>query len=368
VKRIQDLDFSRTKLIINPSRYPQYVKLLKKTVGKANFAAIVESESREHFIQSVREFREGPLHYLLVWGGDGTAHDTINTLLENEKGRQLMGREKAVGFLRGGSGNGIQDSYEVPFSLKRQLRAYSESTRNGFMEAVDLFEIRYSGRTEYGQLAGLGFDVKVLELRNERKKLRGKHAGYPKPGLLNYARSTLKAFFRHFHIPEAYSIDLYDGRYSYRGYRVNAEFPFEQLRRDTTVPMLEIGTRPYYGHLFKVCPDVVCNNGKVDLYLFNFFERFFVLKNAYLLWRGEHGKINKKLIRKGKPVIERYQVREVRISRDSPFYFHIDGELRQIDLPNEEGVYEIRVNVIPRVINFIVPGTFYRKFHPDFSE
>lgn len=363
--RIKSADFGNCELIINPSRFPQYAKILRKIVKRSNFAKIVESRSREHFIESVREFSRSPHTYLLVWGGDGTAHDTINTLLADAPEKKLA--KKAVGFLRGGSGNGIQDSYEVPFSLKKQLWAYAESTQNGWVEAVDLLGIEHENYTEFGQLIGVGFDVRVLNYRNTLKKMTGRHSGHPRPGIMNYIKAAMHAFFAPLFTDEEFKIDLYRGKYAYRGYRVNAEFPFDHLRRSTPIPMAEIGTRPYYGRLFKVCPDVVCNDGKLDLYLFNFLDRFSIIKNLLLLWRGDHGKINKKLIRHGKPVIERYEVSECVLSKKQAFPYHIDGELRQIAAPEDGSDPELRVKVYPKAIRFIVPGTFYRKFHPDFT-
>jgi diacylglycerol kinase family enzyme len=366
--QMKGADFRGCELIINPSRFPQYVKILRKIVKRSNFARIVESRSREHFIESVRAFSKGSRPYLLVWGGDGTAHDTINTLLEQGIHAQGPGPAKAVGFLRGGSGNGIQDSYEVPFSLRRQLRSYAESTLNNWVEAVDLLGIDHGDHREFGQLFGLGFDVQVLETRNRWVKKRGPLTGQPQPGFLNYAVSTAATFFSYSFDSPPYQLDLFDGKYAYRGYRVNAEFPFQHLRRNTTVPMLEIGTRPYYGRLFKVCPDVVCNDGKIDLYIFNFLDRYSILKNTYLLWKGNHGKINKKLIKKGKPVIERYEISRCVLTRAVPFSYHIDGELGTAPFNSASGRYELSISVYPRSLRFLVPGTFYRKFHPDFSE
>lgn len=364
---IKSADFGECELIINPSRFPQYVKILRKIVKRTNFAGIVESKSREHFLTCVRDFIAGERRYLLVWGGDGTAHDTINTILEPSCRKKVDEAGKAVGFLRGGSGNGIQDSYEVPFSLKKQLRGYAESTQNGWVEPVDLLGIEQENGFEYGQLVGVGFDVDVLQRRNRNAIQHGKRQGHPRPGLLNYAAAAAETFFSGRFDDEEYRIDLYRGKYSYRGYRVNAEFPFDHLRRETPIPMVEIGTRPYYGRLFKVCPDVVCNDGKLDLYLFNFLDRFSIVKNGYLLWTGDHGKINKKLIKKGKPVIERYEVSECTLSKATPFAFHIDGELRNTPFSPERGRYELTIKVHPRALNFLVPGSFYRKFHPDFS-
>ncbi len=366
VRRIKGHDFDRCELIINPSRFPQYVKLLRKALKHTNFSKIVESRSREHFMECIRDFLDGEMPYLLVWGGDGTAHDTINTMVK-EASTETLGK-KAVGFMRGGSGNGIQDSYEVPLFLKNQLISYAESMREDWVESVDLLYTEDEKGVEYGQLLGVGFDVRVLELRNRRVKERGIFNGMPKPGLFNYISATLKAFFGEPLEKEEFNIDLIDGKYSYHGFRVNAEFPFTHLRRTTSIPMLEVGTRPYYGSLFKVCPDVVCNDGKLDLYLYNLFDRPTIIRNVLLLWRGEHGRINKKLIKKGKPVIERYEITECIISSERSFLYHIDGELREAPRRVSGESYEVKVGVHPRAIRFLVPGTFYRKFHPDFSQ
>ncbi len=284
---------------------------------------------------------------------------------------------QAIAFLRGGSGNGIQDSYEVPFSLKHQLSAYSESVENNYVERVDLLAVspldnapdKQESKSEYGQLVGLGFDARVLQKRNSRIWKRGPRAGNPRSGLSNYIQSALAVFNEGF-TDNYFSLELNDGKYAFRGYRVNAEFPFDTLERRCRVPMLEIGTRPYYGKLFKVCPDVVCNDGKIDVYLFNFTDRLSIARNAALLWRGEHGRINKKLIKKGKPVIERYEVSGIVIRSDKPFSYHIDGELRSAPpfASKGENGYALRVEVCPKSMRFLVPGTFYRKFHPDFSE
>jgi diacylglycerol kinase family enzyme len=372
--------FTNCDLLINPSRYPQHAKMLKRILKRSNFSRVVTSESRQHFIDCVKDFRKSDRQYLLVWGGDGTAHDTINTLMDDISGPacgKAQREGQAIAFLRGGSGNGIQDSYEVPFRLKNQLSAYAESVENNYVERVDLLAVSPVGNEpeneksffEYGQLVGLGFDARVLQKRNSRVWMHGSRAGNPRSGLDNYIQAALAVFKEGF-TENAFSLELIEGKYAFRGYRVNAEFPFETLERHCHVPMLEIGTRPYYGKLFKVCPDVVCNDGKIDIYLFNFTDRLSIAKNTALLWRGEHGKINKKLIKKGKPVIERYEVSGIVVRSEKPFSYHIDGELRSAAPDGSRGGkgYALRVDVCPKSMRFLVPGTFYRKFHPDFSE
>lgn len=349
-------------LIINPSRYPQYVKILRQFLKRYPIPEVVETESREHFIQCVKDFYGGDKRYLLVWGGDGTAHNAINALMEAE-GNGGSGLNKAVGFLRGGSGNGIQDSYEVPFSILKQLESYAESMRNHYAVDVDLLRVDEGNAGVYGQLIGVGFDVDVLKLRDTQRDA-GRKKGHVKAGLMNYAAAAAKTFLTNdFETKESYHLRLKDGKYSFKGTRVNAEFPFQTLEREVRPRILEAGTRPYYGKLFKICPDVVCNDGYLDLYLFNFDDKLSMLRNLVSLWNGWHHKINKRFARKNKPLIERYEIKEMEILSERPFHYHVDGELKTVTQSTAEG-YRLTISVAPQTISFLVPETFYRKFHP----
>ncbi|MDC7222540.1 MAG: diacylglycerol kinase family protein, partial [Spirochaetales bacterium] len=110
----------RFQLIINPARYPYYAKQLEHLVNYIPRGTVHVSRSEEHFDELIKDFIESGDSYLLIWGGDGTANMALNCLM---KGTDRERRKSiAVGFLRGGSGNGIQDSYEVPKRLKAQVR------------------------------------------------------------------------------------------------------------------------------------------------------------------------------------------------------------------------------------------------------
>ncbi len=357
--------FYSCTFIINPTRFPEYSKQLKRILKRIEVPLIIESRSKQHFVDSVRAFCSSDHRHLLVWGGDGTAHDAINTFTEEAMKHPELRREKIIGFLRGGSGNGIQDSYEVPWRTRKQIEEYAESAKNNYVVDVDLLEIEHGGRISYCQLVGFGFDARVLENRAERIYSRGRHKGQIRRGTLNYFKSVFLIYF--FGYTEAKEderrLDLYDGKYSFKGTRVNAEFPFDHLERNTEAIEIEIGSRPYYGKLFKICPDVVCNDGYLDVYLYNFENRLAIVKNLFWLWSGKHDRINKKFAKNSKALIERYEVKRVDISSPLPFTYHVDGEVRKTDT-KENGRYTVRIRVLPRQITFIVPGSFYRKFHP----
>jgi len=265
---------------------------------------------------------------------------------------------KALGFLRGGTGNGIQDSYEIPYRLSKQIEAYTNSVQNSYVEPVDIMRIEIGNKTIYGQLLGLGFDTEVLKLRRDIYYQKDKDI--VKPGMRYYILTTLKIFkqFDFSTIPER-SLIFSEGKFAMKGNKINAEFPFSNLERKTKAPIIEIGTRPYYAKQFKICPDVVCNDGNMDAYLYQFTSHWQAFINFPALWKGWHDRINRRLVRTREPLIERYEVKSLELIVAPDTDLHIDGELY-----NSEGTSHIRISIIPRALNFLVPRSFYHKFHP----
>lgn len=351
-------------LIINPNRFPQYVKILKKIIKRYDFLKVIESKSLNHFIESIDEFYSSKCNYLLIWGGDGTAHATINRLtqLKQEKGDSI---KRSIGFLRGGSGNGIQDSYEVPFSIFKQLKTYINSIENNYTIDVDLIKTDYNGKTEYTQLAGMGFDSRVLRLRDKKRHKRGPLKGFIKPGLWNYITVIFKTFIRDYYRENLeYELELYYGRYLFQGNSVNAEVKIDYLKKKCSPIMIELGNRPYFAARFKICPHVVCNNGLLNLYLFNKALRRTIVKNIWYFWTGQHNKINDRFAKKNRPIIERYELKQCQITAERPFYFHLDGDLKKVR-EKFNGKYTLNFSILPKSINFLVPEVFYNKFHPE---
>jgi diacylglycerol kinase family enzyme len=317
---------------------------------------IVESKDREHFIDSVRDFCRSDYKYLLVWGGDGSAHIAINEMVKVLKN----GSRKSIGFLRGGSGNGVHDSYEVPGKIKHQLYAYAESIRAGAVLEVDLLQIEGERQVVYGQLAGIGFDVHALKKR-ETWLPKGDLAERVRSGLLNYFISAFISFIADFDtVNREYFIELFEGDYVLNRGKDTVKHPFKALERQLNTRMIEIGKRPFYGNRFKVCPDVVCNNGYMDVYLFNFDTRCAVLRQVVSLWKGKYSRINNRTKKSGLPPIERYRAKMLKIYSGFPLEMHVDGELYNIS-KRESEKHTLTFTVLPHRISFIVPAGFYRK-------
>ena len=338
--QLQDCSF-----IINPSRYPQYARILRKILKKADVPYVIESTSRRHFAREVKRFCQTGTRRLLVWGGDGTANETINMFMREAEIRPELLKEKAIGFLRGGSGNGIQDSYEVPMRMLEQLHCYSQSIRENHILNVDLLLSRHGSKSDYCQLTGVGMDARILDLRNSNTYKTGKYAGLPKSGFVSYIVSATAALLTEYDKERTpYSIAMENGKFAFKGTRVNAEFSFDKLQLSQSPHLIEIGTRPYYAKMFRICPDVVCNDGLMGVYFFKFPGRMSLAVNFPWLWMGRHDQINKKAARKGMPYIERYEVKQTSIASPAPFQYHVDGELRQADHEEEGKIYSGCIN------------------------
>jgi diacylglycerol kinase family enzyme len=337
---------------------------LKKIIKKYSFFIVIESKDSNHFLESISEYYYSKTSYLLIWGGDGTAHAAINRLTELKIEHPEDNIKRSIGFLRGGSGNGIQDSYEVPFSIFKQLKTYIHSINNDYSINVDLIKTDFNDKTEYTQLAGIGFDASILKLRDKDKYKTGQHKGIIKPGLWNYITALLKVLVDNFHgeTPE-YTISFDSGKYLFQGSRVNAEIQIERMDKKCNPLLIEIGNRPYFAARFKICPHVVCNSGSMNLYVYNKMKRRTMLLNLRYFWTGQHNKINDRFAKRNKQIIEHYEITNTQISCAEPFYFHLDGDLKRVE-KQKNGLYLLNFTILPGAITFLVPEVFFKKFHP----
>ena len=81
--------FYSCTFVINPTRFPEYAKILKKVLKRIDVPQVIESTSKEHFIDSVREFcrRHGvpPRITRLLCGERKIAHDVQRLLLRRRQ-------------------------------------------------------------------------------------------------------------------------------------------------------------------------------------------------------------------------------------------------------------------------------------------
>jgi diacylglycerol kinase family enzyme len=338
-------------LLINPVRNPHRANRVKSMLIKSGFDRIVTSRSRDHFIDSVSEFLESSSKYLVVWGGDGSIHDAVNTMMR-AGGAHPRKEDKALGFLRGGSGNGYHDSYGVPRGLFHQIRILEQCIRKRSVLAVDLLKIECSAGTIYGQLAGFGFDAAVAKRRKsavEGQKGKGRVCW----GLLQYVVSAIDAVIHDFNaVKRRYTTELV-GEKAIPGLLMN-EAHGRCLSKDNPLGpvMIEVGKRRYYGNKFRICPHAVQNDGKLWVYFFFVSRRTAVIRHLFSLWSGKYSRINKKSGSGRSLFIGGYTVDALRLYPDVPVPFHVDGELYG---EGEKKSSEFIISVVTEAVSFLIP-------------
>ncbi len=354
--------FSSCIVLINPNRSLRRVKKLERFLHQVEAPHVFVSRDVYQFERHVRDFGTGDMLCLLIHGGDGTIHRALNALVPLWEKDSMM-HCKQIGFLRGGSGNGYHDSYGTPTCIKRQLRALADSIVGNYSVDVDILHISQGGHHYYGQLLGIGFDVDVLK-RRKRQGNVSSISESEKTGLLNYIRSTLISL-RELDMSlnrekVGFTLTLREGFRMDVGSREKEGVPFQQHTVKTHAPMIDICKRPYYGNKFRVCPDAVCNDGMIEVKLFNYKSKLFVIVSMIALWLGWHRLINGIAVKGKGPVIERYRTRNLCISSTQSFDFHVDGELITSEW-NEEDEYRIDVALRPRAVSILVPEAYYKK-------
>ena len=350
-------DFSPCAFVINPSRCPRKARSLARLLEKAGASRVVVTAAREDFRGAVRSFMGSPERYLILFGGDGTVHEALNTLFEagGPRGR-LEG--KAIGFIRGGSGNGYHDSYLVPVNLARQLSSLLESVARNLTVEVDLLEIDRGDTVVFGQIAGIGFDAEVLARRKTGARGGGRgwdlHAGLP-----GYIRAFLSAFRnlegRIMESQNPYTLRMPGGTGPDGGEA--ARDPSKTAGITVRSPLIEIGKRAFYGNRFRVCPGAVCDDGLMEIRVFNFETKLTVIANLIPLWLGRHDRINRRAKRRGRPLIEVFKTERLTIHSEKPLVFHVDGELP----PSNLAARSLAVTVRPRALSFLVPRRFVER-------
>jgi diacylglycerol kinase family enzyme len=344
--------------------------------------SVIVSESETHFEQVVRNFFKSDTMFLLIYGGDGTINRALNCgahvwkqftssippghfhsdTTSRDSNRGGGPSVKSIGFLRGGSGNGYHDSYEVPRMLKRQLRSSMDSMYQNRSCDVDVMKINDGSKVYYGQLFGLGFDARVLKRRNA-KKVTG-DAKIVKPGLLNYILSTLSTL-ANLEIPakrtgKRYILELSEGLEIGDSSKGEKKRPFRYLKFETDAPLIEICKRSYYGNRFRICPGALSDSGLLDVKVFDFEKKPPVLINLLPLWRGWHGWINRKARSDGGARIAHYRARQISISSAESLEYHVDGEL--VTPPEgEPRPGKVHFTVLPKAFLFLVSEKYLRK-------
>lgn len=247
---------------------------------------------------------------LAVMGGDGTFSEVIDGLMKSKENLSNI----LVGLIPFGTGNDWGRYWKLDRNIDKSISVLA----NGVSTAVDVGKINYSvGEkpvTRYFINAyGLGFDAKVLQLTNNLQHTF-------KGASWTYTLALFLTLFKHRSQVMEYE---FDGGKTFKGLSYTAS----------------MGNGCYTGGGIKQTPEAVPNDGLLDIMVVENLSLMKIIKAIPLLFAGrllEHDSVH---LFKAKNVIARSA---------KPIISEVDGIL-------QEFTNEIRVELLPKQINFITP-------------
>lgn len=237
---------------------------------------VYASEYRKHCIElSKLVCSTGNCELLIAIGGDGTFNEILSGISP----------EIPVVFIPAGTGNDFVKGAELPENPEDALSLIF----SGEVRECDYLEV--NGRRCIN-VAGTGFDVKVLLAENKIRKIF--------PGKISYMLALLKSllWFRF----TAISVSVDGG---------------ESITKP--VMLVAAANGKYYGGGMPISPGSECNDGLIDLIVINKLPRLLI---PYLLIKF----LNGKLLTLTK-YVEVFKCRQVEISVLEKLPVNIDGEL-----------------------------------------
>jgi YegS/Rv2252/BmrU family lipid kinase len=239
---------------------------------------IVEAESTTEARESSRE-SAGSGHVVIAAGGDGTAHDVANGILESGEGGAIMGH------IALGSGNDFARALgRISWGLERALDAIVEmNVRN-----IDVAQV--NGREYFINVLGVGFDAEVARRRSTQKV---RFPGYF-PGIV---RTMI----------------------DYRARRYRARLP--EVEVDDRALLIAAMNGPSEGGGFRLAPEASLEDGLLDVYWIDPVSFWQFARYVWAVRWGTHGRL---------PMVRHWRTDRLSVESDVRLQYHMDGEYREI--------------------------------------
>lgn len=160
----------RIKLIVNPNaafgRAKLFAETLKPIVQEYNGIDWVNTQYPRHAIELAVQSGEDGYDLVIAAGGDGTAHEVLNGLMQIPRSNRPY-----MGIVPIGSGN----DFAHAIGAKPEPHLALRQILNGRFKPIDIMRLEDNlGRVEYaGNTVGIGFDATVTVRSRKIRLLRG---------------------------------------------------------------------------------------------------------------------------------------------------------------------------------------------------
>lgn len=234
---------------------------------------------------------------VIASGGDGTIHAVANG---------LVGTQNILGIIPTGTMNNLAHSLNIPDTLP----AACFTIANGETRTIDVGKINDH---TFLEVAGVGLEAALFSAAEEIKH----------PGLLSTLHGTLSGLKTLFGFKAARVRITVDGvkHSSYNALQVT------------------ICNAPFYGAHLQVAPEILMDDGLLDVVIYSNFSKAEYLRHAVSISQGR---------RPYQPKIKRLRVRSLRVTADRPLEIQADGE--------PCGYTPAEVTVLPAALRIRVTG------------
>jgi len=226
------------KIIVNPTSGrgagARSIHYIQDKLNQANIKFdLVVTEKPWHAVDLARNAVKDGFQVVVAVGGDGTANEVINGLMEAKI--QKLGNA-AMGMLAVGRGNDFAYSMNVPVGLEKSMETLLANKRRtidiGHVKGGDYPQGRY-----FGNCIGIGFDAVVGFVAVKLRPLRG---------FSSYILGAILTDFIYFKPP-----------------RIKAKFDSETL--DDNFLMISVMNGRRLGGGFMMAPDGIPDDGMFDV-------------------------------------------------------------------------------------------------------
>ncbi|HNW49590.1 MAG TPA: diacylglycerol kinase family lipid kinase [Prolixibacteraceae bacterium] len=300
-------------VVLNPNaggrlaekEWPQIEKELKQQ----NFSFdLCKTEKPLHAVQLVeKKIKEG-FRKIIAVGGDGTLHEVVNGIM---KQKLVNADDILLAMISIGTGNDWIKTHGISSDYKEAI----QQIKNGNTIKQDVGKIIFKNGSVNPEVryfinsVGIGFDASVVKYILPQKK-KGKSSKK------EYVIGLIKSLFTNKNILTRLQLD-------------------ENIIQ-TKVYNLTVGLCRYKGGGFKMSPNAVPNDGKLDITLASKISKRKIISCLPKLMAGKIEKIK---------YFDFYQVKNLILHASGPMCTEADGEYL--------GLYPLQVSIIPSKIKLI---------------
>lgn len=229
----------------------------------------------------------------MACGGDGTV---------NEVAKSLVHTNTTLGIIPNGSGNGFAMHIGMGRSTKKAINILNEAIEY----RIDTCTVN---DTFFLNLAGIGFDALVAYKIDHGKKR----------GLPMYVSTITKEMLK----------------FKAENYKVKTD----SQTIEGAYSIIAVANAAMYGYNFSIAPKAKLTDGLLDVV---FIRDAPLAKTLLNSWRMLNNTMDKSQL------VDIIKTKEVIVSTDKPYYYHVDGESYQFDT-------DLHFKVVPNSLNVLLP-------------